>query len=339
MLFLINFQIFFYYKKNLEQNGFLHHDAAIEWRLRSFNMKELLLKILVLLGLGLGVNAGETLQFSFRLPSYPEEDRDLSVVQKFLISQVEREVEGIHTLYEEGELVIEADHRQLEAFANGFAHWIHEPLMQGEFEEAKNCYLRELESNGELDKALIVDEMSFEAALIGRESLIPLTQLLRYALISLASSPKVAVVSDQPNYQLYYHLQMSEDQQNATAKLIKKMADAGYWELLKIRKEMDKIGDKVQPVHPLRFIGFIYGNPGLKKRMPKILDDIFKRRGFLNGHGKKEGFAQRMTKEDHNHNLMQYLPGFAQSLGIPQQSIESYFYRHDWEGLLRHLAK
>ncbi|MCP5505426.1 MAG: hypothetical protein H7A38_00905 [Chlamydiales bacterium] len=302
-------------------------------------MKELLLKILVLLGLGLGVNAGETLQFSFRLPSYPEEDRDLSLVQKFFISQVERKVEGVRTLFEDGELIVEGDHKQLEAFANGFTHWIKEPLMQEEFEEAKNLYLKELESLGDLDNSALVGEMSYGMALNGRESLIPLNQLLQYALVSLASSPEIALVSEQPNYQLYYRLQMSEEQQNATAKLIKKMADAGYWELLKIRKEMDKIGDKVQPVHPLRFIGFIYGNPGLKKRMPKILDDIFKRRGFLNGHGQKEGFAQRMTKEDHNHNLMQYLPGFAQSLGIPQQSIESYFYRHDWEGLLRHLAK
>lgn len=317
----------------------MHHDAAIEWRLRSFNMKELLLKILVVLGLGFGVNAGETLQFSFRLPLHSQEDRDLSLVQNFFISQVEGEVEGIHAFFKEGKLVVEGDHHQIRKFAKSLIQWIREPLIQREFEEAKSLYLKKLESTGDFDKVVLIDEMSFEDALSGREPLAPLDQLLEYALVSLATSPEMALVSDQPNDQLYYQLPMSEDQQNATAKLIKKMADVGYWELLRIRKEMDKIGDRVQPVHPLRFIGFIYGNPGLKKRMPKILDDILKRRGFLNGHGKKEGFAQRMIKEDQNHNLMQYLPGFAHSLGIPQQSIESYFYRHDWEGLLRHLTK
>lgn len=154
---------------------------------------------------------------------------------------------------------------------------------------------------------------------------------------AIADKPPLTLVSNTPNYQLFYQLPIDQSDQDHISRLIKKMADSGYWELLKKKKDMEKLGDKIQHVHPLRFIGYVYGHHSLKSRMPKIMDDRFKRRGFLNGHGGKEGFAQRMTKEAHHHNLMQFVPGFAQSVGVSEAAIESYFDRHDWEGLLRFL--
>lgn len=305
-------------------------------------MKGLLLKVLALLGLLMGAHAGENIQLTFRLPSYPQEDRDLFLIQRFLISQVERKVADYHyslQLSEEGELEIHGDQDKIDSFSLAFADQLNTPLTEEAFQEAQSTYVKDLEIAGKLDEQTLLVEMSLEDAIKGQETLLPLSKMLRCAALSLAKVPEVKLVANEPNYQLFYNLPMNEDHQNATSKLIRKMADSGYWELLKVRKEMDKLGDKVTPVHPLRFIGYIYGNPSLKKRMSKILDDIFKRRGFLNGHGKKEGFSQRMTKEAHNNNLMQYLPGFAQSIGVAQNSIEPYFHRHDWEGLLRHLAK
>lgn len=305
-------------------------------------MKGLLLKVLALLGLMMGVNAGENIQITFCLPSYPQEGRDLFLIQRFLISHVEKKTADYHyilLLSEEGELEIQGDQDKVDSFSLAFADQLSAPFTEEGFQKAKKTYLKDLRASGKFDEETLLTEMSLEDAIEGQESLFPLSKMLRCAALSLAEAPEVELVANQPNFRLFYNLPMSEDQQNATSKLIKKMGDSGYWELLKIHKEMDKLGEKVIPVHPLRFIGYIYGNPSLKKRMSKILDDIFKRRSFLNGHGKKEGFSQRMTKEGHNNNLMQYLPGFAQSIGVAQNSIEPYFHRHDWKGLLRYLAK
>lgn len=305
-------------------------------------MKGLLLHVLALIGLITGVNAGEIIQMTFRLPTYLQEDRDLFLIQKFLLAQVERKISRsgyMIDLSEEGELEICGDQDEIESFSLGFETHLNAPLTEEVFLYDKETYLRVLQDLGRFDEEMLLSEMSFEKALEGQKTLLPLSRMIQCAAHSLGNVPQVELVENPLNYQLYYNLQMSEDQQSVTTKLIKKMGDSGYWELLKIRKEMEKLGDAVAAVHPLRFIGYIYGNPGLKKRMATILDDIFKRRGFLNGHGKKEGFSQKMTKEANNHNLMKYLPGFAQSLGITQSSIEPYFHRHDWEGLLRHLAK
>lgn len=185
-------------------------------------------------------------------------------------------------------------------------------------------------------KGLVLKVLLFSALMIG----IHAGEMVQITFVdSFKKTFQVELVSDQPNYQLFYNLPISEAQQNAISKLIKKMGDSGYWTLVKIHTEMEALGNQVVPVHPLRFIGHIYGNPSLKKRMPKILNDIFKRRSFLNGYGKQEGFAQRMTREANHKNLMQYLPGFAQSIGVRQSSIEPYFHKHDWEGLLVYLAK
>lgn len=305
-------------------------------------MKGLLLKVLLFSALMIGIHAGEMVQITFHLLTNSQEDRDLFLIQKFLIAQVERERElfGYRmVLNDKEEIEIKGDRDKMKPFFTAFEDWIKTPLTEEVFEDSKKDYLNHLALMGEFDEQALLEEMDFEAAVEGKNTLLFLSAMIESIADFVEKAPQVELVSHQPNYQLFYNLPISEAQQHAISKLIKKMGDSGYWTLLKSHTEMEALGNQVVSVHPLRFIGHIYGNPSLKKRMPKILDDIFKRRGFLNGYGKQEGFAQRMTREANHKNLMQYLPGFAQSIGVTQSSIEPYFHRHDWEGLLRYLAK
>lgn len=313
-------------------------------------MNGLLSKVLVLITLVIGGgivgNAEETIRMRVRLPTYPQTDRDLALVQNFLIYQAFSEVEpeakeGYKFSFDiEGELFIEGAQGKIDFFSKAFGSALQKvantEIPEERFQEAKSHYLNSF-SKEDLQGKELAEEIKWEDVIEVKGSIQPLGRMLYSVAASLAVKPELTLVSKTPNHQLFHQLSISENDQHNISRLIKKMADSGYWELLKKRKDMEKLGDKVQDVHPLRFIGFVYSHPSLKRRMPKIMNDIFKRRGFLNGHGSKEGFAQRMTKEFNGGNLMQYLPGFAQSVGVTQESIEQYFQRHDWEGLLRHL--
>ena len=303
--------------------------------------------LILILGGVIQGNGNETIKMSFRLPTYPQTDRDFSVVQNFLIYKAFLEVsleskEACTFSFDiEGELFIEGAQEKIYPFAGALGSAVEkvatEEMAEEGFEKAKRSYLESIdESKGLLEKELAA-EIKWEDVLQVRGSLQPLAKMLCSVSSGFAEKPPLTFVSNTPNSQLFYQLSINQSDQDHISRLIKKMADSGYWELLKKKKDMEKLGDKIYHVHPLRFIGYVYNHPSLKGRMPKIMGDIFKRRGFLNGHGKKEGFAQRMSKEAHNHNLMQFVPGFAQSVGVSEDSIESFFHRHDWEGLLYYL--
>ena len=274
---------------------------------------------LMLVGrVALGLEAG------FSLPTHPEEDWDLFLAQKCCLSLMGEDLRCTVTVSDEGEVQVSGEEREL---LEKFAKRLETPFKEKRFEERKERYLSTVQEG---DQKRRLENLTWDDLLLAQESLLPLNKVFR--------SQSMVLLSAGSNVEFYYELPMSEDQQNTAYKLIYKMGNTGYWELFKNRKEMDKMGDKLACVHPLRFIGYLYGHPHLKKCMSKILDDTLIRRGFLNGHGKREGFAHRMTKEANKGNLMRYVPGFAQSLGIQASAIEPFFHRHDWEGLLHHLC-
>jgi len=303
------------------------------------------LMTLVLAGIAQEVSA-ETIQLGFRLPTYPQSDRDTSLMQKFLLAQAFSEV-GSETketcnfvLSYEGELLIEGKQETIHSFAGALGKALEkvvgEEVSDDTFQIRKEKYLV---SSEDLTENALIEEIHQEELLEVGKSLQPLAKMLCAASSIASESLPLTLVSDPSQHHHFYSLQISQTDQNNICELIKSMGSSGYWDLLKKKKKMEKLGDKVHHVHPLRFIGYVYSHPHLKSNMGKIMGDIFKRRGFLNGHGKKEGFAQRMTKEMHHNNLMHYVPGFAQSVGVDENEISRFFHHHDWEGLLYYLNK
>lgn len=304
-----------------------------------------MLMTLVLLGILQEISA-ETIQVGFRLPTYPQSDRDSSLMQNFLVNQAFSEIDREKRetckflLSYEGELLIEGEQETIHSFAGELGQAIEkvigEEMGEEDLQRRKEKYLA---SSEDLFEKALIEEIKKEDLLEVRKTLQPLAKMLCAASSAVSENLPLTLVSDPSQYHHFYALPISQTDQNNIYDLIKTMGSSGYWDLLKKKKKMEKLGDKVHHVHPLRFIGYIYSHPHLKEHMAKIMDDIFKRRGFLNGHGKKEGFAQRMSKEMHHNNIMHYLPGFSQSLGISESEISHFFHQHDWEGLLRHLIK
>lgn len=142
--------------------------------------------------------------------------------------------------------------------------------------------------------------------------------------------PRLMLVQDEGTHH-FYSLRLTSDDSHNISKLIKNMADLNLWELLKKSKDMKKLGRKIEPVHPLRFLGCIFSTHELKKRMPKIKDSHFKWVKFT------EGLFDRLSKEARHDNLNRFIPGFAQTVGCSEEAIQDFVRRHDWNGMLEYL--
>ncbi|MEM8727716.1 MAG: hypothetical protein AAGE99_03290 [Chlamydiota bacterium] len=286
--------------------------------------------------------AAEITRISFPLPTDLESDRDTLLIQNLLIfqafSEVDREKKGSckFTSSDEGELVIEGEREAVRSFAGALGKVIEQEMDEKAFQSCKENYLA---SSGNLLENALTEEIERRDLLEVRKSLRPLVEALCASASVAGENLASTVAIDLSRSDHFYSLPMSRTDQDHIYELIESMGGSGYWSLLKQKKRMEKLGDKVDDVHPLRFIAYIYGHPHLKGNMDKIMGDRFKRRGFLNGHGKKEGFAQRMMKEMRRNNLIRYLPGFARSVRVDENEISPFFHRHDWEGLLRYLNK
>ena len=307
--------------------------------MRGLVLKGFVLMLLVLAGF-FREGAAETVQIGFHLPSAHPLDRGVSLMQRLFLYQAFSEVDGLKeencrfALSDDGELIIEGQRESLDFFAEALGRAIEKVI--GDVTDAEALHRRK-----ELDAALLDD--FFQDVLIQEDleevkrTLRSLTKMLYAAAAAGRESPPLTFVSRPSRSHHFYSLPISQTDQNMIYELIKAMGSSNYWDLIKRKKEMEKLGENVQHVHPLRFIGFIYSHPQLKWSMDKIMDDVLKRRVFLNGYGKKEGFVERMTKEMQERNLIRHIPGFAQSIGIDEREIAVFFHTRDWEGFLCHL--
>lgn len=162
----------------------------------------------------------------------------------------------------------------------------------------------------------------------------------KFLPLSLCNSPTFSnvvlaqVVQPQKDPCLpYYELRLTPSDSQNIAKLIDYLTMSKP-RLLLGKSKVEKVGDDVRVVYPLRFIGHIVSTPNLKKKLRKNIEgSSFVWSGFI------KGFGERMSKEKSHHTLDQYIPGFCQHLGISEQTVRSYIHQENWEGFVKFLIK
>ncbi len=126
------------------------------------------------------------------------------------------------------------------------------------------------------------------------------------------------------------------DVRRAIKKLIRKMDEKNWAQLLWDKEKMKKLGKKADEVHPLLFLGVIC-QEGLRDHLRGILQVGYKQSVFLAGHG-RPGFAARMQHEKERDTLATYLCGLADLLGCSQDKLCQFIHTHNWSGLLWEVA-
>lgn len=129
---------------------------------------------------------------------------------------------------------------------------------------------------------------------------------------------------------LFFDLPLTDKDKVTTRKLITNMADKNVLQLLMDRKSMERKGDEVRPIHPLKFIGFILADPNLNRCMKSVSKTSFKWSSFV------EGFEKRMKEENKAGNLNRYIPGFADYMEVDKGVVQNYINQGNYEGLIKY---
>lgn len=152
--------------------------------------------------------------------------------------------------------------------------------------------------------------------------------ILVLSALFLTTKPLAFAASDSAPYDT---LLISGEEKHLIAKLLTTMADNNVIKLLFEKKKLEKIGERIHHVHPMRFLGTVFTDGRLSSSMKEISRSGFKWDGFM------EGFAERMRGEAKRGNLLPYVPGFAEAVHRNPEEIAAYIERLDFEGLVKYL--
>ncbi len=128
----------------------------------------------------------------------------------------------------------------------------------------------------------------------------------------------------------FYSLPISGADKNNITWIINTIAKSNLVKLGLNGNDVRKRGDKIEHVHPLRFLSYVMGEGGLRGDMKKITKSSFKWNNFM------DSFSKRLTREMNNNNLLPYVSGFAHSLNVDENTVRSIIERQDWYGLLNY---
>jgi len=128
----------------------------------------------------------------------------------------------------------------------------------------------------------------------------------------------------------------NKDKENITF-IITCMGEQGKLWLLVHKNELNERGDKIQGVHPLKFLAVIFSDEYLKKVcMPTILNDYFKKKNFI------EGLGANMTKEAQKGKVQKYLAEFLNEIKLDKKhskKLLEFVKTRDWEGFVWYIVR
>lgn len=119
-------------------------------------------------------------------------------------------------------------------------------------------------------------------------------------------------------------LQISDDYKNWVGQLVAILADTSTLRLPFKEGEMRKLGEKINPHHPLMFLGHVISTPHLRKKMKKIRQETLRWEGIKLKPGFSPEFVQRLENEHQKNDLSPFLPGFCRHIGIPEDKLKPY---------------
>ena len=156
-------------------------------------------------------------------------------------------------------------------------------------------------------------------------------------LYNTATSESIEVSYSDP---FTRNLHLKDSDKKGIVSLIEAVA---YTSLLKLpfqQKELSAKGDKIDHVHPLRFLGYVFNDKDLIKAMHAIKGDTFRWKGFVHGTGSgRPGFADRF-KEDRFSDTRDYLSYFCSHIDLnptQEERVRKYAERREWDSMISYL--
>jgi len=132
----------------------------------------------------------------------------------------------------------------------------------------------------------------------------------------------------EPSEVSFNSLKLSPDDKNCIKFIVENLATKGKSELLMMSYKLSAQGNKINDVHPLKFMSYVFSEKKIKNDyLPLILSDKFKKMSFMSGLSKK------LEKVNNDNLLKPYLVEFMNSSKIPlskKNKLESLIDEKKW---------
>lgn len=155
--------------------------------------------------------------------------------------------------------------------------------------------------------------------------------LLLLVLFGICGQINAVEYSLDPSH--FRNLTVTQQERDKIFTLIHNMGTLGWTKLLFKKSAMEKIGDEIDHVHPMRFLAVIFANPHLKYCMGEVEKSSLKWGRFIKGCSKK------MKKNHKDGNLIPHITGFAEEVGVNPDDCYQYLIREDYEGFVKFLIR
>ena len=154
-----------------------------------------------------------------------------------------------------------------------------------------------------------------------------------FAHLRAEELPIVLASYDLNDTHSFYQLSLSQSAKEKIHKLIHNMGTLSWPKLLWKKKDMEKLGDQVDHVHPLRFLGVIMSDDHLKECMREIASSPLKMSRFM------AGLSEKLEKNAKAHNLLIHVAGFAETVNKDPYRIEDLIIKKKWRALVDYLTE
>lgn len=145
-------------------------------------------------------------------------------------------------------------------------------------------------------------------------------------LVILDYSADAMEICKQASTTRNYSISITASQKEDIAYIVKTLASSSWTQLLKHKSSLKKAGDRVDNVHPLRFLAYIFTNEELKggvhsikSRGGKIWKEFFS--------GLESSLEQESQLNNMNDSIIQ---DFAKRVGVNASSITGAIQGHQW---------
>jgi hypothetical protein len=131
-----------------------------------------------------------------------------------------------------------------------------------------------------------------------------------------------------------FAVQVTQEEKKLMRKLLTSMAKNTWAELLSNSSSMNKIGDKIDHIHPLRFLQAIFSDEELKGCLHSIKDRSLIWKKFFSG-------VSESLEEEANRNNMrpEFINEFASSLNLNPSLVKDSIEKKKWKEFLDILFK
>lgn len=140
-----------------------------------------------------------------------------------------------------------------------------------------------------------------------------------------------AIINFAASSHLYrdYNKPVTQSDRNDIRYIVTNLANNSMINIMFNRASIERAGDRIDPVHPLKFLLVIFSDEEMKAAVHNIKGRSLIWKDFY------AGLRDSLQNESNEHNLDQYIPDFAKQLGINPAPLGAAAEQHNWDKFLQ----